>query len=199
MYKLNKNFNKFIYGIGGIPSTYIESLTYEEQLLWFCKNLSDLIQNVDLALTFDSYQDMIYQFNNLDKDSINKGQQIYIKGIGKLDLYVSDISNTSITYHYSSDDDIINALASNSIQVGYYVFNAIEGYTNLSSYVTNDNLNSTLSNYVTLSNLNETLTDYELLNNKVTTLSASSTDTEYPSAKCVYDIIGDVESLLSEV
>lgn len=32
--------------------------------------------------------------------------------------------------------------------------------------------------------------------NKVTTLSASSTDTQYPSAKCVYDIIGDVESAL---
>lgn len=32
--------------------------------------------------------------------------------------------------------------------------------------------------------------------NKVATISASSTDTEYPTAKCVYDIIGDVESLL---
>lgn len=33
--------------------------------------------------------------------------------------------------------------------------------------------------------------------NKVTSLSSSSTDTEYPSAKCVYDyiedLIGDVE------
>lgn len=35
--------------------------------------------------------------------------------------------------------------------------------------------------------------------NKVTSISSSSTDTEYPSAKCVYDIIGDIESLLSEV
>ena len=32
--------------------------------------------------------------------------------------------------------------------------------------------------------------------NKVTTLSSSSTDTEYPSAKCVYDLIGDIESAL---
>ena len=35
--------------------------------------------------------------------------------------------------------------------------------------------------------------------NKVTSLSASSTDTQYPSAKCVYDMIGDVETLLSQV
>ena len=32
--------------------------------------------------------------------------------------------------------------------------------------------------------------------NKVTTLSGSSTDTQYPSAKCVYDLIGDVETIL---
>ena len=35
----------------------------------------------------------------------------------------------------------------------------------------------------------------EITTNKVTSLSSNSTDTQYPSAKCVYDIIGDVESL----
>lgn len=33
--------------------------------------------------------------------------------------------------------------------------------------------------------------------NKVTSLSSSSTDTQYPSAKCVYDMIGDVETILT--
>lgn len=33
--------------------------------------------------------------------------------------------------------------------------------------------------------------------NKVTSISSSSTDTEYPSAKCVYDIVGDIETLLA--
>ena len=40
---------------------------------------------------------------------------------------------------------------------------------------------------------------YEQTSNKVTSISASSTDTQYPSAKCVYDIIGDVETLLEEL
>lgn len=35
--------------------------------------------------------------------------------------------------------------------------------------------------------------------NKVTALSSSSTNDEYPSAKCVYDLIGDVESLLGGI
>ncbi len=41
------------------------------------------------------------------------------------------------------------------------------------------------------------LTGKEDTANKVTSLSSSSTDTEYPSAKCVYDIVGDVESALA--
>lgn len=41
------------------------------------------------------------------------------------------------------------------------------------------------------------LTGKEAISNKVTSLSSSSTDTQYPSAKCVYDMIGDVESVLT--
>ncbi len=39
----------------------------------------------------------------------------------------------------------------------------------------------------------------ESTTNKVTSLSGSSTDTQYPSAKCVYDLVGDVESLLNNI
>ena len=34
---------------------------------------------------------------------------------------------------------------------------------------------------------------------KVTTISAASTDAQYPSAKCVYDIVGDVEAALAQI
>ena len=37
----------------------------------------------------------------------------------------------------------------------------------------------------------------ENTSNKVTSLSAQSTDTQYPSARCVYDLIGDVETLIN--
>lgn len=43
------------------------------------------------------------------------------------------------------------------------------------------------------------LTGNEKITNKVTSISSNSTDTQYPSAKCVYDLIGNIESLLSEV
>lgn len=39
----------------------------------------------------------------------------------------------------------------------------------------------------------------EDISNKVTSISSTSTDTEYPSAKCVYDLIGDLETLLGGI
>lgn len=33
----------------------------------------------------------------------------------------------------------------------------------------------------------------------VTSISKTSTDSEYPSAKCVYDLLGNIAQLLSEV
>ena len=41
--------------------------------------------------------------------------------------------------------------------------------------------------------------DKEDVSNKVTSLSAESTDTEYPSAKCVYDLVGNVETALADL
>lgn len=43
------------------------------------------------------------------------------------------------------------------------------------------------------------LTAYQTTANLTTSLSNASTDTQYPSAKCVYDLVGDVESLLAQV
>lgn len=43
------------------------------------------------------------------------------------------------------------------------------------------------------------LSDYQTIANLVTTISSSSTDTQYPSAKCVYDIVGDIGTLLDQL
>lgn len=39
----------------------------------------------------------------------------------------------------------------------------------------------------------------ENTSNKVTSLSAQSTDAQYPSARCVYDLVGDVEAALAAI
>ena len=39
----------------------------------------------------------------------------------------------------------------------------------------------------------------ELTSNKVDSLSADSTDAQYPSAKCVWDLIGDVGTVINSI
>ena len=58
--------------------------------------------------------------------------------------------------------------------------------TNVSAF-TND------SGYIT----NSAITNMQTTTNLVTTISTASTDTTYPSAKCMYDLIGDVETLIN--
>lgn len=41
--------------------------------------------------------------------------------------------------------------------------------------------------------------DAQSVSNLVTSISSASTDSQYPSAKCVYDIVGDIETLLSQI
>lgn len=47
--------------------------------------------------------------------------------------------------------------------------------------------------------LNEVSNSKENISNKVTSISSLSTDDEYPSAKCVYDIVGNIETLLGGI
>lgn len=67
----------------------------------------------------------------------------------------------------------------------------------LSGYVTTQALSAALADYTTTTNLTTLLAAKEDAANKVTSLSAQSTDEQYPSAKCVYDLIGDVETLIN--
>jgi hypothetical protein len=39
----------------------------------------------------------------------------------------------------------------------------------------------------------------ELTSNKVTSISSASTDTQYPSAKCVYDLLGPIDTALNTI
>lgn len=56
-----------------------------------------------------------------------------------------------------------------------------------------------LTNYYTKSETDGLLSAKQTTNNLVTSIDAQSTDSQYPSAKCVYDIVGDVESVLTNI
>ena len=48
-----------------------------------------------------------------------------------------------------------------------------------------------------ITGLQSALNARQLTSNLVTSVSSASTDTQYPSAKCLYGLCGDIESLIN--
>ena len=81
----------------------------------------------------------------------------------------------------------------------------VSGYTTNTGTITGIKMNGALKGTSGIVDLGTVITEHqdvsdkESKDNKVTTLNESSTDTQYPSAKCVYDMIGNIETLLEEL
>lgn len=70
--------------------------------------------------------------------------------------------------------------------------------TNDSRFVNEQTLESSINDVLVYVDMNfPDISGKENTSNKVTSLSSSSTDTQYPSAKCVYDIVGNIETVLT--
>ena len=115
--------------------------------------LAGLISGADVVISYASYKDLVDDFNNLSSAIYKVGQSVYIKTHDVPDLWIYDISSTSQTYNYVSDESIIESLENNgTFQVGYYVFASLETLkVDLSDYVTIDT-RQTISGVKTFTN-----------------------------------------------
>jgi len=75
---------------------------------------------------------------------------------------------------------------------------SLSEYQTLVASPTNNNILLTNSNGQAMDS-GHALSEYQTAANLVTSINSSSTNAQYPSAKCVYDLVGDIETLLSQV
>ena len=101
--------------------------------------VDDKFNGSNKAVSFVNYSAMITSLNTLGNTSYSVGQNIMIVTLEVPDLWVSEISETSVAYTYVSDDDFVNELTTNgSVQVGYYNLSALETQkVDLTEYVKN--------------------------------------------------------------
>lgn len=117
--------------------------------------------------------------------------------------------NTQTDLPYKTYINLDIALTSNVDAKALYIHTGEEGVTykhwskesiSFDTVDVVDNLNSTDSDKALSANmghtLNQNLETKENASNKVTSVSSSSTDTQYPTAKCLYTMLGNVESLI---
>ena len=112
-------FTRFIYTIGELPTSYLISMTYEEQLIWFCnyleKTVIPAINNNGLAVEelqglFNELQDYVNNyFDNLDvqEEINNKLDEMALDGT--LENLISQYIQLATTYVYDTVSDMKSA------------------------------------------------------------------------------------------
>lgn len=140
--------------------------------------------------------DVIQDINEVpDAAVVDTGKVLTIDSTGE--PVWSTLSTGVTDYNLLSNKPSINnvELSGNktAAQLGLVETSDLNNYLTITSAANTYQTKAGMSNYLS----NATAANMEVITNKVTSLSASSTDTQYPSAKCVYDLIGDVETILA--
>ncbi len=117
--KTLRPFRRFIYTIGALPSSYLISMTYEEQLIWLCnyleKTVIPAINNNGLAveelqakyIELKSYVDNY--FDNLDiQEEINNKLDEMVES-GELENLISQYIQLATTYVYNNINEMKEA------------------------------------------------------------------------------------------
>ena len=117
--KTLRPFTKFIYTIGVLPTSYLMSMTYEEQLVWLCNYLSQTIiptinNNAEAVQELQAlYEELrIYvndYFDNLDvQDEINNKIDAMVES-GEFEEILSRLVPSGIPHYYDTVQDLKDA------------------------------------------------------------------------------------------
>ena len=101
--------------------------------------VNEKFNGANKAVSFINYSSMISSLNALPSTSYSVNQNIMIVTLKVPDLWISEITETSMPYTYVSDTDFVSELEANGfVQVGYFKLSALETQkVDLTDYVKN--------------------------------------------------------------
>lgn len=141
------------------------------------------------AIDIMKHEPVTIWFYDSNESKVAEGETLYADDVEENG--VSIVLHSDITFTYASA--VILNLANTSTYEGgneiyYHIIKLPYNYLDTTDNITDGDYHPVTSNavYDALSGLT---TDVEVKSNKVTSISSSSTDTQYPSAKCTYDSI----------
>lgn len=101
-------FKRFIMTLGELPTSYLESMTYAELVMWFCNFLQEkVIPTVNNNA--DALQDVIHYLENLDlQDEVNNKLDEMAES-GQLQEIVAEYLNSKAVFGYDTVEDMQSA------------------------------------------------------------------------------------------
>lgn len=99
----------------------------------------DIAVGKDAAISFVNYQSMVAAFNAESAANLQIGDNIYIETVGVPDLWVAEVLTSKVSYTYTTDQAIVDALDNPSVgyvNIGWYRLCELEtAKVDLSGYV----------------------------------------------------------------
>lgn len=116
-------------------------------------------------------------------------------------LYKGSYTQAELVTICSVDGNVVFDNNTKRVYAGYDVTNnkAVVYGSNVEDVAWNASTGTLSIRYINGTTQNVSLASFEDVNNKVTSISSQSTDAQYPSAKAVYDIVGDINSVLEAI
>lgn len=112
-------------------------------------------------------------------------------GTVNLNLFIDNEVFHNLIIPAESNGDATATMGMSPLISGFTTY----GPNNILAIQINSNVNNTFTVFLRIFDMSQ----YEKTSNKVTSLSNASTDIQYPSAKCVYDLVGNINSLLGGI
>ena len=160
-------------------------------------------KSANIELTVTDKQSDIY----VTADEVNLNGEVYVNGI-QIEELVEELGDSR--YYTQREIDKTLKVLEEGIKENYYDKSEIDekfagiGEGSTEEYYTKTEIDEVISNLeesvaTSIEEGLEGLEGKEDAINKVNVLDESSTDEQYPTAKCVYDLIGNVEAVLAEL
>lgn len=214
MKEINKlrPFTRFCCTIGNLPTSYMESLTYEEQLLWLCDYLKNTViptvnnnaeaveELQNLYIVLKNYVDNY--FNNLDvQEEINNKLDEMVES-GELQEIITSYLNSKAIFAYDTVNDMKQATnlinGSYAKTLGYH--NKSDGGSALykiRNITSSDNVDEKTLIRITDSLVAELIIENNTLNIKQFGAYGDDIHDDYSSFESLFKIIGQNEKTLS--
>lgn len=189
-------------GLGNVDNTSDADKPISRATQRELSRIQGLIKGGENAVSYESYEAMVNDFNVLGPDVYNVGQSVFIATLKVPDLWVYGVEEEFEEFTYIDDSTIESILnIDGTFKVGYYRLAALDTLkVDLSDYVTTEDLTLQLESYVTNQSLdlrlenvayqddlpNEYVKDATVLNNTLTIIKKDNSTLEFGGGPSKY-------------
>jgi hypothetical protein len=90
------------------------------------KVLREILAGLRFAKSFATIEDLVVHLNNAPKTEYFVGYDFYIEALEVPDFWITEVKENLVSYTYSTDAALINAVKGSPVQIGYYKISLLE-------------------------------------------------------------------------